>query len=1216
MTSATNGVPSAEPSAVNARLLGQRLSLAEQNLGRLQDRIDSIRTAIKHRQEAGRGNKYNDSATYRQEDLTRAQQNYDDALNNYYALRDTISPNDYTNALRAAPKNLFESGAPQPTNGSTIKYSSPNSFTGGGVVTTTGTGAGNVTGQLSVGQPVGVRLAPGVYTGPKGEQVSVQQGKGTGKGLLAATKAQYGNTPSIFLPRISTPLNITTTFSGVNDVYPGVNYFNTGSIGSDIGFNNNNLLSKNSNKSLPIIPFGQGIIENARERIGKGNEAISDFFNNKIPLDTTLSTGQTIRRGARLLGEDIQYFENPSLLFNDKKGFLNTNKQLFSLTTNTLGRIGIGALEYNPFGPQAANLALGGAQALFGEGLVRAENLFRGQSNINAQRTKLFYGSLPSVGAQFVLGTAKSLNTPEGVGGFASAFQSSRLLPGETFVVPQEFQGVKLDIVGRFLTPTDQATNFLARGGNVESLGTGGSATYQLSILAKEGSPYPLRGNKALYAAQRSAEPEFLNVQLNSVSTLAERYDTGYGKILDFSKPTNTGGSIGTVVTLHNLFTQRGEREFNLLLPRTVQNRIDSRSLAIFNINQASFTPLKNKDYLSPLSEQELRPRAGINIITSIPKSRTQAQYGFPFTDIPLASAPTNLPSFSELKQLNGVPLQEVSPAKFLKMQDPLAAQESAVAGFYARNEQVGKKGISTSLFFEKFTPRVLPDDTKSYQSLSPPEFTLGSEGGGILQSPRILSETKSYDVKTLFGRPQEIFPVQPKFREVSKPVQFSILNPKELAPTFGGESMKVRGLLRITEPVKFRNTISSGVSNDLFVLRSVGTNIKFDLPKGGINSFVFSKEGSGTIVTGIFRPRDVPKTVLDASGKLPKKVLDTTKYGGGSSAESLTKGYGTISYRKYVDLPNVKNMFLTGELNSPEFIRVFYGKTRTRNVNGEKSTSVKNRSFLYPVSRSYQGALEKELLGQIKRRTISKEANNNIKPLTSVGAFDNRPLQQLFTGQNTKQDFGPDLSGFDYKGVMPGEKIVLSTAKVTRPRTGYYPIFSGVTKINNKEIINQNQNFSFGNKSVSKQNNILSTKIVPISLQQNKQNTIQSSFLNTKVLQNNVQNNIQSSIQTNVQTSILSQNQIQRQEVISPLNTKNLSFLPSFNQTERKNKGKKKKRQSNRVLPFKYTPTLAGFAFSQPTRQKNLSPFTTGLGVRPIPFSRDERRLAKIFGG
>lgn len=117
-----------------------------------QGQINAIKDAQNSRaqQTQHHQQKYNDAATYRVDELAQRQAELADLSAKRESLIQKYGNNYYT-ALSRAPKNLTEIGAntgdhlPPPLPGSTpngIKYSEPNSITGGGITTSTGTKAG------------------------------------------------------------------------------------------------------------------------------------------------------------------------------------------------------------------------------------------------------------------------------------------------------------------------------------------------------------------------------------------------------------------------------------------------------------------------------------------------------------------------------------------------------------------------------------------------------------------------------------------------------------------------------------------------------------------------------------------------------------------------------------------------------------------------------------------------------------------------------------------------------------------------------------------------------------------------------------------------------------------------------------------------------------------------------------------------------------------
>jgi len=1250
------------------RKIGSGINIKEKNIGALQSKIA-------YRLETGKN----------LASIPTLQQELDSELRELDQIQQRLG-SQYDSAKQTAPKDsrtYLSSPPPNPDAG--IRYSSPTSLTGGGITTTTGTKSGPTVGYYSNRGVYQASTPSGIYntgnpsiTGSKqgiqqGSLVLVQSGVGTASGGIKTVKGQYGNTPREYLPRLATPLSIseTKTYKEVgpyqlNDGFTkgfgqGSGISSTNNFGYTLGtspkevsvgplgqkiiedaikFGQDSGIRSITNfgytKKVSVVPFGQKIIEDARERIGKGLKTTNDSYSYAFSLPD--------KSFKQLLFEEKTYLSN--------KNYAKAVETGLALGAN----VGAGILS---FASDTTVLGIGGGQALIGEGAARVENLFRGQSNENFERTVHLGTSLPEFTVSTVAGIGNALQNPRGVGKLIGGYAIGKVLPGKTMVVPQEFAGVKMDLVGKYLSPADGALEFFVKGGNVQKLRGGGIATFQESIIAKEGKPYPLIGNRARYEMERSAEPSFLNIQLNSQSTIAEPFGSGFGKIVDVAKPAEGGGSIGTVVTMRNLFKQPGKTEYNLLSPRTIQQvSITPATVIIKNLDYAKYTPFNapRDFYLTPPDQKIFTPQQ-TKVVTSVPQSRAQPQYGFPFTDIPRLSAPTTFPFFKPIQQNRNVKLQELSPAAYLKKQDLLGAQQSVVDNLFQRNEQIGSRGISGGLFFDKFTPRVLPEDAKTINPLGPQEFTIGSAGtkqfqntgmgygevpeldgelGGLLPSPRIISEKKIYDVKTLFGKPQKIFgsPVtsQTKVRLVKidvisdsiakglddyyNPVvdnrgRVIVSNKKSLSvpdEKYGALSadraVSFRSLVRTTEPVKPSKRIPEPVIEDLFVIRSAASRIKFDFPRGEkpfsdititkpsyeldiftpikkdillskelsfnmnkalvanrqynkktlqtftdvtenldrsktpVKSFVFSKEGSGSIVTGIYRPRDTKLSSIDASGKIPKKIIDTTKYGGGTS--DLTKQYIIA-----VKVPkNLISFTLKNKKKTPIF-----------------SLRAPREYFIIKSERKFLSPRKAENRKQTPRSQIRKETSESLKPTSPIGgstAFqDNVGLRQVFQSQKSITDQTPniDLSGYEYTTVKPGERVVVGVRTFRTPVTRYYPSFFNTGRSFAEEPSSATRtepSFATRTGLQYSTNNVISTKnvFVPQSNLLNDQRTsmrsVQNSSSVTRQNQFNIQKNIQSNIQQNVQNNIQSSVQKNIQNILqrSITSTKNIQYI------------------------------------------------------------------------
>lgn len=97
----------------DVRAVGELLGNEERYLANLQDKINHIQDKQRERAAEMRHHqpKYNDAATYRQEELKAAQENYKAALERYQAKREALGEAKYQEAIKAAPKNLTEAGA-------------------------------------------------------------------------------------------------------------------------------------------------------------------------------------------------------------------------------------------------------------------------------------------------------------------------------------------------------------------------------------------------------------------------------------------------------------------------------------------------------------------------------------------------------------------------------------------------------------------------------------------------------------------------------------------------------------------------------------------------------------------------------------------------------------------------------------------------------------------------------------------------------------------------------------------------------------------------------------------------------------------------------------------------------------------------------------------------------------------------------------------------
>jgi len=282
----------ATSSAQNLRLLGKNFQTQERYLSNLQGRIDAVKLAITERSKEGRP----DASTYRQEELARLQQLYDTELENYQNRRSQLTPEQFRQAKLAAPKQLFEPGAPQPTPNSGISYSQPNSISGGGIVTTTGTATGATVGYRNPNGTFFGTQQPGVSTityrpinnqgFQPGSILLTQQGPGNAPDALSSIKTQYGNTPKDFLPRITTPLKIETTIQEQNDLrgYSG-EIGRIFSSGSGVSLGSEFLSQASKTQKIPDYFFvDQQTAHDFRVRSQGQQEGVTGFLVNNFGL--------------------------------------------------------------------------------------------------------------------------------------------------------------------------------------------------------------------------------------------------------------------------------------------------------------------------------------------------------------------------------------------------------------------------------------------------------------------------------------------------------------------------------------------------------------------------------------------------------------------------------------------------------------------------------------------------------------------------------------------------------------------------------------------------------------------------------------------------------------------------------------------------------------------------------------------------------------------